>query len=631
MSYKCTQSINLWVADEELRLKKKPGQSSFYNALLGLTNNVLGEYASSSYEGFNLLDSIRKDVASGISSAQGGANIAASVLTGQQNSINTLSGNIDFIRDLASNIEAVGAAQPKYVSDKSIFSDMIDQLQNQKAKFGVNPAAPDGPPDQLQQLVNSGFIDQESIDSFSASHSIFNSTSDGGKIQVVNEIRDRYYTIDPINYSNISNNFNENSLITIVDESGQTITEVYSSGGTGSIAIDGTITIPTSDGDNLSFSLKINNQPPSNAGARKPSLFNERNDILSNIDGLKEEFKYEIWVCILLDMIETLISKVDAIGDIISLMINAQSNLTNLENLTSKLVHAPPPSLMLLDNVQKALNDLISNPLDLTTDILGLSNVLSANGFLGDTAYAGGITVCDLNKTKYCSISNNIKTFLESITPDLDFLNQKFESFNVINDLLNDLDLSGLTNMFQSLLDEIQSIQKDIKKLKSEFCYIIHNKIVGIPKTLSKVLNAISILSLAVISLPSLDIDSLDIFPDANLFVLVSRLEKAGYTMGAHYLLTGDFLNFFLFDPAAGNHASQVSDCLNEYSDKTRSQRRSIAMQNLSRTSSARGAQAINSQRIRESSQRRFNGSSNTALAIKNKATPLILEIENEQ
>lgn len=630
MADKCSQSLNLWIADEEQRIKKKPGQSSFYNSLLGLAGSVAGEYLSSQYDGFNLLDSIRRDVSLGISSPNGAINIAANVLTNQKSSLDNLASEIEFAQLLAQNLQDVSNSQPDYIADKAVFNIVADQLRSERAKFGDTPAADNNTPNQIQNLVDSGFIDQNSADNFSDSNQLFTSSNSGRKIQVVNEIRDRYYTIDPINYSNISNNLNENSIITIEDKDGNVLQEVYSSEGAGTIDANGTITIPTNEG-NISFELTINNQPPSNLSGRRPNVINLKDEIVFNIPFVRDEFKYEVWACVLLDMLELLISKFDLIHDAMSLVVQTQNNLSNLKNISSKLAQSTPESLLLLDRIQQSINDIISNPIELGTNTLGITNIFSAAGFLGNNLYNSGITVCDLNKQKYCAISNDLQKFLDQIQADLDLIDANIPSFTLLDDILSELNLGDLPSIFESIISQIESIQESLLKLKSEFCYMIFNKIKGVPKSMSKVLNAISLLSIALIAIPSLDLADLGLSPSISFIPLIARLKKAGYTMGAQYLAQGDFLNFFLFDPAAGNHASQFSDCLDDYSSNTKSQRRSIAMQNLSRTSSARGSQAVNSQRVRESAQRRFNGNSNPAKATKDKAAPIIMEIKNEQ
>lgn len=612
------QSLAQWIAKEKAKLVLLPGDTSVFEAALGTSawNSDIEDIITDQASSFSLLGSTQQAVASEMLASNSVEYILSSVNAYQLDLVDTLSdlGNdfnakLDVLRDVTQRT-------PDYNADKPALLQMADDLKfvdraldNDETNLADEEA--------LGELVEQGYITEEELDNYRTQIPIKRSKSPVRQIQVVNELRDRFYTIESSEADRILN-VSPGQTFELVDEDGNVVEEVEGFDG-GTLSTTGVITLtsnPAGLQQNASREIKI--VPV--AIQRKPNTLTpktKRTQIKENVPLVEDELKFEVWACLILDIVDYFYDLWERLDSAVSEAILSTENMLGISNgigLGRGLIGNEASTAV--NRILQEIND-IARPENLAGGLLGIQDTFRSDG-LNLSSAGSGRYVCDFNHDIYCSIRGSLSDFLNRIFEEIDGLELSWGGINL--DGLN-IDLDGLVDALLAfwfkIKEEIDKLRDLIDKLRGDICAFVERRMRGVPKTVSAITAAIAgILLLLASGYPPLPtIDASSVITDA-----IARLTRAGYTEAAALLGRGDIPGFLSMDEEDAVPEGKVAACLFDAASRIANPDKSAAIIELALVATSAATQVVLGQQIREGMQRRYNSRSKLPAVLKIRA-----------
>jgi len=629
-----TKGTAQWIAQEQLNELFELGDTTLVALATGLLNLGFEEVLAAKQSSFNLLGQSKRNVLNELQTNSAIDYITAVTLETQEKILSDINDILSDVQQKSDGLRQATQATPTYSPDKPSIAGSLENIQklfSSARRFQSNPESAE---EALGVLVTQGLVTQESLEEFLRSSPITSREDVVDRPQVVTELRERYYTVETSKRlgTNIKSDITPN--FKIVDEDGKEIDQV-SGYQAGELSPDGTISLqgqPEGTAQNASKTLRIQPETVGQRFTGQAAGSTLRVDTVSLKGSIEEELYYEIWACLILDIVSYLSNTWDRvlflIDDLLAILTSQKSILRGtpfgpvfdvLEN----------ESFNALNEIAKAVDDIIPPSLSLS-EILAIQNDLSNPGING----SAGKSICDFNNDKYCAIHNNLLAFLNTIASDLDAFNISLGGIE-IGDL--GFDLSGLLDLIipfiEGLRAEADVVTDLIDDLKSDVCAFASRRMRGVPKSLSKVEEKLLQISNSLAAAPSFNAADYGINISSILSAEAAKLGKAGYTAAAATLLAGDIAAFLLMNETNATWSGQAAECLEEAANVCSDPSKAREMRDLANTARIRAEQKTTGQRIREGARRRKVVNNNVSISreIATQGAELIAACEKDR
>lgn len=615
------------MAEEQIREAKELASTGLVTAALGISGFGFDEVLANKRSSFSLLNQSKRRILNEIQGSNGIDYITAMTLERQGELVEDIEGIVDDLDEKIEGMKEVAQATPTRKTDKPNLDQALDGL---KEVFASAPQPQDEQQaaDALQPLVDRGLISQESLDDYLSRTAITAGQGPVEKRQVIRQLRDRYYTIEKTPEV-VLKNITSPDFKLINKETGEEVKDITGLED-GTLNDDGTITLtglPEGTQQNKKVTIEI--QPgqvkkrPNNNSKRK------RKDITDLTDKVQDDLSFEVWACLILDIVSFLRGSWDRVNRSVEDMIDALFSQEALGlgkplGATNAIGALENESFGALADIKENLEDIIGFGSS-KSELLGIQESLRKPGLPGSASK----TICDFNHEKYCNVHRKLQDFLDSVGSDLDLFEISFGGLPL--DDLN-FDLKGLIQLLKDfvikLKDKIDVIDELIDKLAGDVCAFVAQGRQGIPKSLVDISNALAdirnLLSLA----PSFNPSDYGILKSAIIAIEISRLIAAGFLAAVSILKSGDLLAFFNLNERSATFEGQIAECLEKAAGKCPDARKASRMRELSRAAGAKADRTVTSQRLREGMRRRRvqNTSARTARNITTESAKLIGE-----
>lgn len=631
MLSKCfAEAAASWVLEEQKNEKLVGGPTDLITAAIGSATfgDDFSDALASKQSSFNLLSNTKKAIANEIASANGIDYTTASALEFQGAIVDDITSLCDDMSSKLAALRDTTQRTPTYTADKSALSKAVDDLKQVRRSTDLIQTNPDEAANALASLVDEGLITQESLDEYLRNIPITDGRVNTQRVQVVRELRDRYYLID----SRDADNFvaiTPDQQFDLVDEDGNVIEEVtgYEAG---DISADGTITligIPEGSQQNLSKTITLRpTQQSKRPSATKPTI---RQDVRDNLQSVEDDLSFEIWACVILDLMDYLFGLYESLNTKVNLGLYSVEALLGLRSrLPLGGIGQFGQSFGNLAEINKALNDIL-DPVNLVGGVLGIKGDLGTGG-LGLGGNPTGRLLCDFNHEKYCTIHRSLANFLGDILADLEGFEVSLGGFDPPFDLDGIVD--DLKGFFDDIRTELDKLKEQLDKLKSDLCAFVARRMRGVPKSLSVVEQLVAGIGLLLLAAPSFNPPDLGLNTSTVFTQAITQLTRAGYVNAAQSLSSGNLKEFFGLDDRSSVPAGKVADCLEEAAAKTSDAQKERRLLELSDAANSRANQTVVAQRVRQGVQNRYSTKTGTqsAIEIQKEGAEIIAGIDSE-
>lgn len=626
MTLKCIRNLEKWAEDEDKRLKKKTDDTDFFETALNLAAGVTNNLIEGTYNDFNMLNAIKKDVFRSVSELP---DIAPATSLSRQNQ------NLDKLKDLLEDLEEkvnllneISAIMPD-PKEKESLQKIKDSL-----RIIVRNSDRDTEPynNSIQGLVDRDIIDQETADAYLQDNISPQLTGQIRTIQVVNEVRDRYYTISNQDFKQVYENYDPNSIVKLVDQNGESIADIAGhtpANTTPNSSSTITLRPDSSDGLTQNQSITLNIQPTNSTGGVKPtakrsSLNNERQRAVQYANNLKEEMGFEIWACLLFDIYDYIDGIFVAFDAIAADFGEVGGIIESISKSIGQNIDIPLSSFPGIARIDSFINEIQQFSGATLSEILSFEPSITLRNANQGSRASAALSVCDANKERYCGAVGELRRLGDNISFELDGLSWDIEGKGFSIDTPKFLELRKVS---LEIANGLKAASRIVPKLKEELCYIVENKIRARPRSNRALLDAISAISILLIAFPPLDPAYYGLRTADTLLPFALRLQKIGYSAGADKLLKGDVLGFLSTEEPEMTSAGLASACLKDAAESTDNPVEADKLYTMSKFAESRSQQAVTGQRVREGMHSRFNRRDNKAAAVRDKAVPILRNI----
>lgn len=445
-----------------------------------------------------------------------------------QNLINETNEKLD-------QISALMSTQPSYKASKDNFNNFISSARS--AIESSTSQIEEDQDDLFDRLVEDGVLTEEDVAQIRQRSSLRSVTK-----MTISKLGERYFSIQRSD-SFRSQDFNENIESAKLKLNGQEIDKIsgYQSA---EITDNGKLRYNINDEDFID--VDIEQQASPKKSSKKPPK--EKFSIAS----VREDFQFEIWACLMYDIVEWIGDQWQKIKSRIERMISAIKTMKNIA-AGSELGFVAGFAQTGFGDLAKIQNALTQTmPIGtIGSELLGLKSDMSKKG-IGLNHARGGI--CNKNKGVYCSISASIRNFEEQFELELNSLNiaiPNIERFSTISDQFDEF--------INKINQKVLSLDKDVKNIFGDVCSLIERRIAGTPKSVSLAQAGLLELLSLMLTAPSL---GFSLSPSPTLTSVLSRIEKDGFLPLRDKILTGDIKGFV--SAAELTRAGEVAACLEE-------------------------------------------------------------------
>lgn len=608
-----TCDFDKWVEEEKKFERDKPvNLAPFFTALGISTIDNLSDLIREKERSLSFFDQTKRKVLKEIQNPNSGDYITSLAIE----NIDSKSAEIEAVANdmnlkIDQLVELMNNA-PTAQDDKPVFDNFIDSVKRvirsfQDAQRGRESLDED-PNDTFQDLVDQGLVSQEDLDDFLAGSSFERVYQRAFKSRVIKELGDRYYTIDSapterqINVESVAQ-FN------LVDSDGKKVEEVFGHE-TSSLLPDGTIRmLSSSDISTAQNAGKVLSIQPIGQKKRQGSKGGTRNALRLAKEDMENEFRFEVWACLLFDVAEWIWEKWQVIN-------RAMNSIASSIRVIKSLIEGSPIGFIAglqqvgfgsLADIKNALNSTLKLG-TVATETIGVRSTLSRAG-LPLPGGRSGAGVCGNNQGKYCSIRESLKKFFEEFEAELD----AFEISLGGLDLNYGDKLRSYSDALDVYLNDMQAAinenNKYMRGLFKDVCTFIDRRLRGVPKSVSTIQAALAGIVILVTQAPSLGI-TLERSP--TLERLRDRFINDGFLAAAEKLREGDIEGFLNLSEVT--YAGQVARCLEIESDKEEFTDRSRRLSILADFARTRDDRQTSGQRINDGVFARFNLRSDSSL-----------------
>ncbi len=585
------QKAQKWLNQERDRSKFALPDSSLISELVGFTVNSAEDVIRQKQRAFSFVDEVRRSV---IDEIQSKPESLSSLMISNINK-DDLDEIIDDINEKSTELLSLMVAQPTFSAEKSTTNQVIEDFQR---LFRVRPSTSE-PLDIVDDFQERGLLDASIVEEYFQNNPTARNPNQNIVLSEVNEVRDRYYTIN-----SVPNDFNfpEDSEIRIVDQDGVVIEDFFGAEDItltpdGSLIVEGEVY----QVENASIQTRLPVNPSTRISFLKTSP-----------DLIKDEYAFEIWACYIFDLTDYIIARIVEIQTLLDSWKDTASRLLSFVNNASIgfAVDLQGEALRSIINVksQEILQNIIGD------ELLGISATLGSNSFRSP----GNVSVCDINKGRYCEISSSIQTFLDDLNIDIGSLDIASDFDFSVNESIS-LDLQDYIDSIQNLLDQI-----NLSKLKSAVCSFVDKKIRARPVELTNIQQTMLLMSaVAFPTLPSL-------LNSEKLLQISESLKRAGYDALSDILNSGNISLFLTAEE--WSYPGMVAECLERYADITESPRRARELARLARLARTKDDRITVGRRVRDGMRLRLskNNDVENAELVSVSGQSLINEVINE-
>lgn len=561
--------------------------------VFGSTANSFGEVVVEKQSSFDLLNSSKLEVLAELNSDPGHI---VSVLTERQASLlDSIADDMNQLQTYMTDLTDGVNQRPEKVEDKASVRQVIEDVQKILKATTNDQGEPTAPGDPLQGLVDDGIIPQEQLDTYQSQNPVRRTRTTIKTIQVVRELRDRYYKIDPSGETRQLSG-EDVTGVDIVDDSGNEVEEVFGYPDV-QLTPDGQIILTGEGGtqETLTLRPKTQTKRPSNNPNRKRRSFDLKKDEIS------KEFQFEAWACALFRLVETIQGLIEqiqnklddllAVADISNRLLN-QTPLGSAFNFTATVLG----DLYSLGNIEEIeIGDRI-------LEFVGISRSLALGGVSPGTNSIRA--VCESNKALYCQTTSNYDNIVNFLSSQLDALDLSF-GFD-IGDLGQEVidAFNAIASITEDLQNELNKLRELTRKLFGDICAFIDRGIRGTPKSAQEINETVGVI-LGIIALaPGALLTGIS--NSVRIAKIITRLTRAGYDAAARALANGQIEKFLAMSINDATHAARVAICLEEAASSTENIGLSRKMSRLANVSKTRADRQTTSQRINEGMHRRF-------------------------
>lgn len=550
-----------------------------------------------------LIQAIKRELISLLATQRGKVQFTGMVLKGQEGKRKKINQDLLACQEKFEALEHIINNMPSYVSNKANFLEFEDKYKKlviEAAKRG------DRAKDQLDQLVSDGFLSQEEADSVRSTISGSASKSSIYAKQTINELRERYYTVDRGVESRGSGKTNTKpGGYKIVGNTGKDIVDFY---GLNPNIVPGIEGIPDSG-----FGIT-----PIEGVEKKPA----KRPIIPNSDSVAEDFYFEIAACSALDLLD-FISDIQtsirfSVNGIKACLIALKGVLSGSPIFTiGKIANT---TLQNINSIKDDINKFASIVPNSSKRILsiGVSLNPNTNQIPQDNASVNK-SLCGINKDLYCDIHFNLRGISENFNLELEALSFGFGQDGTDDSLLPDINFS-LPDIIGKIDEFINSVVPDLditisatEKLKGDLCLFLSRKIKATPKSLGIAMAALAVLY------GKFDKFSFDFGIDisSDLTSLLDRIRTFGMAPAAQMLEDGDLEGFLgIESEESATYAGQVSKCLDSAISEEISIETATRLSILSSASKTRAEREVAGSKIRNKMTGRIGQSSGSDTAI---------------
>lgn len=586
------KDAQLWIATEEKNVIEKKGKiPQILLDVFGSTASSFGEIVVERQSSFDLLNASKLEVLAELNS---NPDHIVSLLTSRQASIvESIQSDTDtlgtYMTDL---VDGVNTRPPK-VTDKARTRQTIEDVQRvlNQTRNDQGPIAP--PADPLQGLVEDGIITQDELDAYTAKNPISRRRTVLKTIQVVRELRDRYYKVEPTDTREVLDVENA-SGVDIVDDEGKIIDAV---GGykTAELSPDGTITLTGVNGATEILYLQ-----PKNQKKRSNSPNKTRRSFDLEKDAIRDEYAYEAWACGLFRLVERIQQIVENIADKVD-------NLIEVADISERILNQTPLgtafnfSATVLNDLY-ALNDTEEFEIgDRVLEFVGLTRSASLNVNPGsNTTFA----ICQANEAIFCKAAvgyQNVFDFLSGLLDSLDL------SFGFDLDGLSEIVIrafEAIISITQEMRLYVLRLRQESRKLFGDICAFISRGIRGTPKSANEINETIGLIVGLLALAPQAILTGLN--NSVRIGKIILRLTRAGYDAAALALANGQIEKFLSMRADQATHAARAAICLEDAAATTNNASLYSKLNRLAQVSQTRADRLTTAQRINEGMHRRF-------------------------
>jgi len=589
MSTELFNILDHLVEQEEAHSRVLSGDASLVEETLGHTGQeATFARALEAEVPQDFLTGERREMLSAVSEGGTPALLALN-LQNQQTQIESAESALSSMQDTIAALETAFSNQPEFVADKSAVRDSLDALEQiqkiQTAQPGNEAAA-----EALSQF--SDLLSDEAIASFV--DEVAPSVQSDGVGQRISELRDNYYRVTE---ASASKPIRPSDSLDVRDSDGGPIRGM---GGfeEATLTPDGSVMLTGSEdglaqGESRTLSVR-----PSRTAARAQDLPGK-----PDTDALKDTFRFEIWACLVLDLIE------DIEGWYDTLMRQVRASLRAFDVMGKILKNRP---------IERAINELTQDIVQAGLDTLQTTVELGqagAESLIPDQVYdwvdtldehvdlsSTASSMCAHEHTKYCSAARRIDAYrkrIDELWPTLELDTSEIADAIDIEGLLE-----GAHEEYVSIFSALDALDDKISKLKQKVCAWIKKRMQGTPRELG------DLEDLAVLLLPLLV--GLKDFLAAELATLAAdskilneiqdRWKRLGLESDADKLGQGDVLGVL---EGKTTWAGQAADRLDKMSIETQSRRANFRLRELAQASRAKDEQISTEHKFRNRMRRR--------------------------
>lgn len=558
-----------WLNQEKERAKYALSDDSLIALAVGFPVSSAEDVIKQKQRTFNMVDEARRIV---LQEVQSNPEALASMTIKSINP-DDLNQIIDDIQVKSTELITLLNSQPAFNPSKPATNQVIEDFQ----RIIKNRNTTDQPLDILQEFEAGGLLGSDAIRDYFAKNPASRNPNQSIILNEVKEVRDRYYTINAT--KNDLKFPEDSSSIRIIDDNGIEIEDFF---GADEISLDtsGALIV-----EGRTYQVESNTQPKRISSTPKTRI----QAIKTSPSLIREEYSFEIWACFVLDLVEFILDKIEQLYSIIA---DWKASLSSLLSLINKAkigfaVDFQGQSLESILNIkaQEILGSIIGD------ELLGASATFGSNGFRQPRR----VSLCDINKEKYCNIKSNIDIFLADLDIDLGSI-----------DIGSDFDFTMIKETTLGLEEYIAKIEEALNKinttkLKAAVCSFVEKRIRATPKELT---NAQTILAtIALFVFPSIP----QLFNSEKLDQLVKSLKRAGYDALSDLLGAGNISGFLNTEEVS--YPGVVARCLEDYADTTESPRRSIELSRLARLARTKDDRLTVGRRVRDGMRLRLGKS----------------------
>lgn len=547
-----------------------------------------------------LLQALKRELISLLATQRGKLQFTGMVLRGQEEKRKKITQNLLLCQEKFEALDHIIQNMPVYISNKTNFADFEDKYKKlviEAAKRG------DRARDQLDQLVSEGFISQDDANLVRATTSGSAAKSSIYAKQTINELRERYYTIDRgVDVRSAEKTKSKRGGYKLIDTRNKDVLDFFGLNPTIDTVGDGDFTIvPAED--------TVEKKP-----AKRPNI--------PSSESVVEDFYFEIAACSALDLLD-FISDIQAsirfsVNGIKACLIALKGVLSGAPIFTiGKIANTTIQNVNAVkDDLNKFINIIPNSSKKILS--IGVSLNPNTNQIPQDNASVNK-TLCGVNKDLYCDIHFNLRKITENFDLELEALSFGFGQDGEDDSLIPDInfDLPDIIGKIESFLDgiipDLDITISATEKLKGDLCLFLSRKIKATPKSLGI---AVASLLLLYGKFNQFSFDfGIDISSD--LSSLLDRIRTFGMGPAAQMLEDGDLEGFLgIGKEEDATYAGQVAKCIDEAISEELSVETSSRLSILSAASKTRAEREVAGAKMRNKMSGRIGQSSGSDTAI---------------